>query len=279
VTAANNGEYGLYALSARAGQFDHVLASGHADAGIYIGRCDPCDALVIDAMARDNSIGFEGTNASRVTIADSHFPGNRIGITANSQDAGSGKPSQDVVIAGNVVANNDNPRTPATAGAFGLGIALGGTVRARVFRNRVTHNAGVGVLVTTSDAYAPHDNRVDANVATGNGIDLALFEAGGGTIDARGNCFEANVFSSSFPAAIERALGCASASARVAGTPREIVAPPGISYRRVPPPPPQDSMPASGTAQAQPAVGLPPAISVRDIEVPAATASRALESR
>ncbi len=86
VTTYNNGQYGLYAFFARKGRFDHDYVSGHPDSGIYIGQCQPCDALVTDVVAEHNAIGYEGTNASgNLIITKSRWSHNRVGLTPNSQ--------------------------------------------------------------------------------------------------------------------------------------------------------------------------------------------------
>jgi len=38
--------------------------AGRLISGFYIGRCDPCHALVTDVLAERNAVGFSGTNAS-----------------------------------------------------------------------------------------------------------------------------------------------------------------------------------------------------------------------
>jgi len=84
VTTANNGEYGLYAFNATKGMFDHDYGSGHPDSAFYVGQCDPCDAVITDALAEHNMAGFTGTNASGVTIVRSEWRTNMIGIVPNS---------------------------------------------------------------------------------------------------------------------------------------------------------------------------------------------------
>jgi len=52
LTASRNGDYGVYAFDATHGQIEHVYASGSPDAGVYIGQCYPCDAVIDDVISR-----------------------------------------------------------------------------------------------------------------------------------------------------------------------------------------------------------------------------------
>ena len=63
LNAIRNGDYGVYAFDAVKGQFDHIYAAGSPDAGIYIGQCYPCDAVVTDVISEHNGLGYSGTNA------------------------------------------------------------------------------------------------------------------------------------------------------------------------------------------------------------------------
>jgi nitrous oxidase accessory protein NosD len=268
ITAHNNSLYGVYAFQARDGRFDHIYASGHADSGIYIGQCKPCNGLVTDSVAEANTIGYEGTNSSTVTLIRSVYRGNRVGITSNSQDRERVAPSQDVTIAGNLVTDNNNPKSPAGEGAFGYGIAIGGSERVQVLRNRVTGNAGPGIVITDLAGFAPSMSTVAGNIVERNGTDLALYASTGAKVSANGSCFEANRFDTSFPPGIQAALSCGSVDATVTGIPSLPKEPPGLSFRDVPAPGPQPNMPDAATAPAEAAVGLPGVIDLASVKVP-----------
>ena len=268
ITAHNNSLYGVYAFQARDGRFDHIYASGHADSGIYIGQCKPCNGLVTDSVAEANTIGYEGTNSSTVTLIRSVYRGNRVGITSNSQDRERVAPSQDVTIAGNLVTDNNNPKSPAGEGAFGYGIAIGGSERVQVLRNRVTGNSGPGIVITDLAGFAPSMSTVAGNIVERNGTDLALYASTGAKVSANGSCFEANRFNTSFPPGIQAALACGSAGATVTGIPSLPKEPPGLSFRDVPAPGPQPNMPDAATTPAAAAVGLPGAIDLASVKVP-----------
>ena len=274
VTAYNNGLYGIYAFYARGGQIDHAYVSGHPDSGIYIGQCKPCDAVVTDSVAERNAIGYEGTNASgNLWVVRSVWRNNRVGLTPNSQDQERLAPQGDVVIAGNIVADNNDPSAPATAqGASGFGIAVGGGNRNRVVRNLVRGNATAGIAITDLNGYEPSGNIVEGNVLTANGTDLAYGESSGATaLESRKNCFAGNTFSSSLPRSIEQSMACPGVDIPVVSGPLRLqTPPPNIDYRTVKPPPPQTPMPGAEGTPAHAATGLRPRVDVDAITLPKA---------
>lgn len=275
VTTANNGLYGLYAFAARNGVFEHSYASGHPDAGFYVGQCRPCNAVLRDLVAEGNAIGYYGTNASGdVWIVESIFVGNRLGIAPNSQDAELLAPQEQSFVVGNLVIDNQGVDTPEIPdGFFGAGIAVGGGTTNVVLRNRVEGNLGAGIIVLPLGGYDPAGNEIRENVLNGNGYDLVLrlSAAGGGPVTGD-NCFTANTFATSDPVDIEGVAPCgASPRSWTPGDYRTPPAPPGRSVRDLPPPPSQPSMPGAATAPARPAVGVPTMPDPARIAVPART--------
>jgi parallel beta-helix repeat protein len=251
INAANNGQYGIYAFFARGGDLNHIYASGHPDSGIYVGQCKPCDATLSDITAEQNSIGYQGTNASgNLFIVNSMWRNNRIGLTPNSQNMERLAPQGDVVIAGNIVESNNSAAAPATAqGGFGVGIAVAGGNRNRVTKNLIRNNAQVGITVTDLNGYVPEGNQISENALSGNGVDLTYVdEKNSPSIPARANCFAKNQFERSIPVAIESVLPCDSTPTGGSDGPVDtgpvtpIAAPPDIDYRTVPLPPRQPSM-------------------------------------
>ena len=274
VTTYNNEQYGIYAFFATNGQIDHSYASGHPDSGFYIGQCKPCNAVITDSIAEANAIGYQGTNASGNTyIVNSVWSRNRVGITPNSQDMEKLAPQGDVVVAGNLVEDGNDPNTPEAAkGAYGIGIAVGGGTRDFVLRNRIRRNVAVGILVSDLNQFLPDSNRVEGNVLEQNGIDLVYEIASTpGTGETYGNCFAANSFQNSLPANIETLLSCSGKTPSPLSIPqREVVnPPPGVDYQTMPAPPPQASMVNAATQPASPATNMPMKIDVASIVVPA----------
>jgi Right handed beta helix region len=273
VTVANNGLYGLYAFYARGGKFDHVYGSGHPDGGIYIGQCKPCDALVTDAVMELNGIGYSGTNSSgNVFLINSVYRKNRIGMTPNSQTMETLSPQGDVVMAGNLVEENNSPDAPPAAnGAFGFGIAIGGGERNVVTKNRVRNNATAGIVVTTLNEFVPSDNRVEGNELTGNGVDLAFYASKGSELNVAGNCFAGNSFVSSMPTDIETVLPCKGGidtSVSVDASAFNRAGPEGADYRKIALPPQQEQMPDALNAKAVAASADIPKVDLTTIKVP-----------
>ena len=157
LNAIRNGDYGVYAFDATKGQFDHVYAAGSPDAGIYIGQCYPCDALVTDVISEHNGLGYSGTNAGgNLVIANSTWRNNRAGIVPNSGSYELCYPQRDATIVGNIVNDNNQADTPAIDDALlamGNGILLTGGNRDVIARNLVYdhEHLGIGLVLYPED--------------------------------------------------------------------------------------------------------------------------------
>jgi hypothetical protein len=274
VTAYNNQQYGIYAFFAQDGLIEHSYTSGHPDSGIYIGQCKPCNAVVDNVTAELNALGYSGTNASgNLFIINSVWRRNRIGMTPNSQNLERLAPQGDIVIAGNLVMDNDAPESPATPeGAFGYGIAIGGGNSNQVVRNRVMNNSNVGIAVTDLNDFLPSNNKIDGNVVQNNGTDLAYYLNSKPDVPAAGNCFTNNEFASSSPIDIETVLACTSVAPDAThpseATKFRVVPAPDVDYRTVPAPGEQPNMVDPATSKAVPARNLPPKVNLASILVP-----------
>lgn len=267
VTAYNNGLYGVYAFGARGGLIEHTYASGHPDAGIYIGQCFPCDAVVRNVTAELNAVGYQGTNAGGdLWIVASRWQRNRVGIEPNSSDRERLAPQRGSVIAANLIADNSEPNAPRSTDAFGVGIAVAGGHANRIERNVIRGHVGAGILLTAQESYLPEGNRVLDNQLDRNGTDLAYVVPGGARAD---NCFARNRFTTSSPPDIESRLACTPEAQGGSGEPALPVGPPGPDYRRLPKPPDQPQMPRAGTAAARPASPRPPPVNLEALKVPA----------
>jgi plastocyanin len=285
LTAYNNGNYGIYVIDSVHGQFDHSYASGHPEAGFYVGQCQPCHAVITDVLAERNSVGYSGTNAGgNLTITRSEWRNNMAGIVPNTLDSELYPPQRGVSITGNWIHDNNNVDAPAkrlTYPAFGNGILIAGGVGNRVENNLVEDHKtfGIAVVMNVDRKYwIPEGNRTDGNVVRRSGIaDLAL-----GAPSSGGNCFEDNDFRTSLPPAIEALYGCgfsptggaggdlavtAALAGRVAQAAREKF--PHGEWRRQPVPPPQLSMRNAAAAPPTPAVNLPDPIGADPVPKPA----------
>lgn len=269
VTAYGNGLYGVYAIQARHGQFDHVYASGSPDSGIYVGQCTDCAALVVDSIAEYNQAGYEGTNAGGVTVARNVFRRNRVGIIVNSLDKEKFAPSDGGEIIGNVVVANAERKAAAGTEGFAIGIAAAGAQRVRIERNLVRRNESLGIVVAPSpDGYEPLGVEVRGNAVADHRFDLAYFgQAGAG---AWGSCFEDNVFKTSAPDDIETSAACGAGTDQPTSGNAEPEGAPGRKARQATRPPDQEQMPDAATAPARPAVGLPEPFDTGALAVPEA---------
>ena len=275
ITAYNNGLYGLYAFNAEYGLFEQSYGSGHPDSAVYIGQCQPCNAVVTDVIAENNTLGYSGTNAGgNLHIVNSEWTGNRVGMVPNTLDSEELAPQRDAVFAGNWIHDNGNPDTPMRSEiwelAWGIGLVLAGGQDNLVTRNLVENNATGGIatsLFFDDNVWLASNNTVVDNVSRNNMIDLILLtdtDAGGTQPGADGNCFADNVFTTSAPEDIETVAPCDgdSGTEPLAGVPALNVAQSfspmtGVDYQTMPAPPAQPTMPDAATAPPRPADVLP----------------------
>jgi plastocyanin len=211
LTAATNGDYGVYAFDSRYGRIEHSYASGSPDAGFYIGACSPCDAVITDVLAEHNALGYSGTNAGgNLAIVNSEWRSNLAGIVPNTLDSEPFAPQRGALIAGNHVHHNASTTVDAKdfgSVPFGIGIVVAGGRDDRIVGNLVedqsTYGIGIGPFLDV------HFWPASGNVVTGNVIrrsgraDLALAAPAGS-----GDCFEDNDAWSSQPAAVELLYPC-----------------------------------------------------------------------
>lgn len=244
VTATNNGLYGIYAFDAQHGLLAHNYASGSSDSGIYVGQCEQCDIVVRDNVAEHNAVGYEHTNASdSVRIVGNRFSDNRLGMTLLSDFQEQFIPLSDVYVAGNVIADNSATETPAHAeGGFGVGVGIAGATGIEFAHNRVSGNPRAGIEMTSVEDLPPEENSFIDNAFAGNGLDLLY--AASERAPGAGNCVQGELGETS-PQALPEGWTCPSGNARAAGEAVQAEEPPaGISYRDVPKPGPQPSMPS-----------------------------------
>jgi hypothetical protein len=247
LTTYRTGDYGIYAFDSVKGLIEHSYTSGSPDAGVYIGQCYPCDAVIDDVVSEYNGLGYSGTNSGgNLLIVNSTFRFNRAGIVPNSGSYELCYPERRTTIVGNLVYSNNQPDTPAidvALDAMGNGILSAGGVGNTIERNRVWDHdlTGIGlvpfpeedandVVPPASDddqpcseakgeptadpadipgtvLWEPRDNEV-----VGNAVDQSrLADIAVGTLgDASrlGNCFSDNEHASSAPTAVEALAPC-----------------------------------------------------------------------
>jgi hypothetical protein len=245
LTAYRTGDYGVYAFDAVQGQLDHIYAAGSPDAGVYIGQCFPCDALITDVTSEYNGLGYSGTNSGgNLLVVNSIFRNNRAGIVPNSGSYELCYPNRETTIVGNLVYSNNNPDTAAidvALLAMGNGILSAGAVRNVIERNRVFDHdkSGIGLVPypeddpndvmptpeqwaeTCADAKnrAPQDpggallwdsiqNRVIGNVLSDNRDCDIILASVGTDVSTLGNCFADNEFTITYPDQLETLAPC-----------------------------------------------------------------------
>jgi hypothetical protein len=149
LTAHRNGDYGVYAFDSVKGQLEHIFASGSPDAGVYIGQCYPCDAVITDVISEYNGLGYSGTNSGgNLLIVNSTWRYNRAGIVPNSGSYELCYPGRETTVVGNVVHGNSQPDTPAidvALLAMGNGILVAGGTRNVIERNLVFDHERTGI--------------------------------------------------------------------------------------------------------------------------------------
>lgn len=149
LNAMRNGDYGVYAFDSVKGQFDHIYAAGSPDAGVYIGQCYPCEAVIADVLSEHNGLGYSGTNSGGdLLIVNSTWRNNRAGIVPNSGSYELCYPERATTIVGNIIHDNNQPDTPAidvALVAMGNGILLAGGNRNVIERNLVYDHERTGI--------------------------------------------------------------------------------------------------------------------------------------
>ena len=270
VTATRNGLYGIYAFSAQNGVIEHSYASGGADSGIYVGQCKPCNIVVRDNVAELNAVGYEGTNASEdMYVVGNRLVGNRVGLTTNSDHQEKLVPQQGSVIAGNLIAANQQTGTPEQAdGGWGIGVGIDGGSGNQFVRNRIAGNRNAGLVITATADMPPVGNQIVANTFTGNGVDVGwTFPT---ATRGRGNCLRGNDLRTTVPARLATAASCPlpAGSSSPAGTWAAPTAPGGIPFTEVAAPAAQPQFPDAATAGATVVPPVPALPKTADIPLP-----------
>lgn len=197
LTAYNNQGYGIYAFDARCGQFEQTYTSGNADAGLYIGECFPCDAVIFDSVAEENALGYSGTNAGgNLEIRDSIWRDNALGIVPNSLVGEKRPPQRGATIKNNLIegGRNDVPGVGFAGTYWGTGIAIAGGVSNHVYGNTITGQQQAGIVVvplpeTSGDVWIPSGNIIWGNTLDNPDAIADLAQAAG---SGPANCWSDN---------------------------------------------------------------------------------------
>ncbi|SEC26859.1 right-handed parallel beta-helix repeat-containing protein [Streptomyces melanosporofaciens] len=273
VTATRNGLYGIYAFSAQNGVIEHSYTSGSADSGIYVGQCKPCRIVVRDNIAELNAVGYEGTNASGdMYVVGNRLVGNRVGLTTNSDHQEKLLPQRDAVIAGNLIAANQQAATPEQAdGGWGIGIGVDGGTDNQFIRNRVAGNSTAGLVITATADLPPNGNRILDNTFAANSVDVGwTFPT---ATKGRGNCLRGNELRTTVPARLATTASCPrpARSSSPSGTWAKPTAPGGIPFTDVAAPKRQPQFPNATTAGATAVPAVPALPDTADFRLPSAS--------
>lgn len=286
LTAYRNGDYGIYAYDSQYGQFDHSYASGSPDSGFYIGQCNPCHAVITDVTSEYNLLGYSGSNSSNdLAIVNSKWLHNRSGIVPNSLDSEELPPQGGNTIAGNLVADDGNPKaagstSPTWDPAYGFGIIVFGGVGDVVTKNRVADNKKVGIGISPNPGLQEKTWPATGNQVTGNVVERSGIADLGAVLITQGdgNCFGGNTFTSSAPSDIEHVYPCSgspTADPSVGAFDLSMFLdasanPKGRSYKQTPVPGKQPNLPGGAKAKVKPA-GAPAPVDLAAVQVPAAS--------
>lgn len=245
LTAYRTGDYGVYVFDSINGELEHIYAAGSPDAGVYIGQCYPCNAVIDDALSEHNGLGYSGTNSGgNLLIVNSVFRFNRAGVVPNSGSYELCYPQRDTTIVGNVVYSNNQPDTPAidvALLAMGNGILSAGGVLNNIERNLVYDHdkSGIGLVpfleedpndslplpqewsktCEESKKDTPQDpgaailwdsaqNRVIGNVLENNRAADMIVASAGTDVSTLDNCFSENTFTTTAPNNLETLAPC-----------------------------------------------------------------------
>ncbi|MFE2601399.1 right-handed parallel beta-helix repeat-containing protein [Streptomyces sp. NPDC059396] len=270
VTATRNGLYGIYAFSAQNGVIEHSYTSGGADSGIYVGQCKPCRIVVRDNVSELNAVGYEGTNASGdMYVVGNRLVGNRVGLTTSSDHQEKLLPQRDAVVAGNLIADNQQTQTPEQAdGGWGIGIGVDGGSDNRFIRNRITGNTNAGLVITATADLTADRNRITDNTFTANGVDVGwTFPT---ATRGQGNCLRGNALRTTVPARLTDTASCPvpAKSPTPSGSWASPTAPAGIPFTDVAAPGPQPEFPHATTTGPTVVPDVPALPDITDIALP-----------
>ena len=207
------GVYGLYAFNTIGGEMRRDIGAWNNDSGFYIGQTPkqtkPVRTIVSDVVSYGNVLGYSGTNSRYVTIKNSKWFNNGVGIVPNALDSEKfPPPEQNVITDNDIFWNNFDyykgaPFTlrPAATGDVpyptGVGVLLFGGRNNTISNNRIYGNwlLGAGMieqfLLKNPDDGTLVGNQIINNAFGLNGTDLNGRDIG---YDGNGNsnCISGN---------------------------------------------------------------------------------------
>jgi hypothetical protein len=219
VVASFNRSYGVYAFGCAGGRITKSTGFGHGDSAFYIGgtpiQTKPKPTTLDHLDGHENVLGYSGTNSRYVTIRDSNFYNNGVGIVPNTLDSEPFEPTSDGVIEDNNIFWNNfnyflpNSRVKTVSDGLGevppfgtlqyptgVGVALFGATGWTVQNNNIFGNFKWGAAEFSD----PFNDGDDATSTDNQFIDNTMGRAGADTNgfdfwadgSGSGNCFSGN---------------------------------------------------------------------------------------
>ena len=225
VISIDNKEYGLFPIRCNNGVIRNCSATGSSDTGIYVGQS--ANISITNCIAFANVSGFEIENCSNITATFNESYNNTAGLLIFLLPGLTVKVSSNILVSHNNIHDNNLENFSVPEGGLeffipkGMGILLLGADNTTIEHNLVRDNNFVGIAAVSTlllgalngappEAFAdiepnPDGTRILHNVLHGNateappGLPLPaadLLWDGSGT----NNCWQFNVFSTSYPA-------------------------------------------------------------------------------
>jgi Protein of unknown function (DUF1565) len=220
------GAYGIFTSNSVTGSWENVYASGFDDSGIYLGACQECKAHISGATIENDAVGYSGSNSGgELTIENSTFRHNSVGISPTSENPGDPPPPQDgechrhnqahpnptphftstniercEIIRHNLITENGNLSVPADEATirapYGAGLLLPGDYADLVEGNTITDNPTNGILAFEfPNPFPPEEStiffqlagdKIANNTFSGNGYEGGAFS---GDLTMQGGIF------------------------------------------------------------------------------------------
>jgi hypothetical protein len=141
---------------------------GQGDSAYYVGETPfqdkPKKTILKNLDGHENVLGFSGTNAKFVTIQDSVFYNNGVGVVPNTLDSERFEPNSDNVVKNNVIFwNNLNYFLPNSK-VKGVGNGGLGTIEGV---GEINYPTGVGVVLLGSQNTIVENNQIFGNFKAG----------------------------------------------------------------------------------------------------------------
>ncbi|WIA12139.1 hypothetical protein OEZ85_012212 [Tetradesmus obliquus] len=166
------GEHGLYPVCSKGGALTNNYGRGCKDAAFNVGRGADCTIAYNRAEGRPGSacsvglgtaswcnvIEIEVENTIRAVVQYNTVANNTAGILVQLQDFADTKRTQDVIVAENIVLDNnipnfsDDPNLVLALLPRGIGIMVMGSQRVNVTRNRIEDHRQAGFIVLDHDS-------------------------------------------------------------------------------------------------------------------------------